>query len=88
MIEQLASQIFSDIHQKLNQLNASSDAHTSADGASKIKALISARLRAMNLVTREEFDAQSAVLARTRSQLLTLQDTLAKLEHQIQNDQQ
>lgn len=34
----------------------------------------------MNLVTREEFDAQSAVLKRTREKLEKLQEQLTQLE--------
>ncbi len=34
----------------------------------------------MNLVTREEFDAQAAVLARTREKLEQLQEQISKLE--------
>jgi hypothetical protein len=34
----------------------------------------------MNLVTREEFDAQSAVLKRTREKLEQLQEQIAELE--------
>ncbi len=34
----------------------------------------------MNLVTREEFDAQSAVLKRTREKLEQLQEQMVKLE--------
>ncbi|HMB60507.1 MAG TPA: accessory factor UbiK family protein [Xanthomonadales bacterium] len=35
----------------------------------------------MNLVTREEFDAQAAVLARTREKLRQLQEQIAKFEN-------
>lgn len=82
MIEQLATQIFNDIQEKLGQLNSSSSAGAASEGASKIKALISERLRSLNLVTREEFDAQSAVLHRTREQLENMQLRLAELEKQ------
>lgn len=44
-------------------------------------AAISATLSRMNLVTREEFDAQSALLARTREKLDRLEAQLAALEH-------
>jgi len=36
----------------------------------------------MNLVTREEFDAQSAVLARTREKLAELQKQIEELERE------
>jgi ubiquinone biosynthesis accessory factor UbiK len=37
-------------------------------------------LSRMGLVTREEFEVQSAVLARTREKLAALEQTLARLE--------
>jgi len=37
----------------------------------------------MELVTREEFDVQSAVLARTRQKLETLEQQLAELEQKL-----
>ena len=74
MIDQLAKQLFTDIHQKLNQL----------DGpelpASQIKATIESALKKLNLVTREEFDAQQSVLIRTREKLETLEKKLDELE--------
>ena len=37
----------------------------------------------MNLVSREEFDVQRAVLARTREQLEALEQRVAELEQRI-----
>ncbi|MSQ67395.1 MAG: accessory factor UbiK family protein [Gammaproteobacteria bacterium] len=52
----------------------------------EIKSLLSASLNAglarLNLVTREEFDAQSALLARTREKLDQLETTLALMERE------
>ena len=45
-----------------------------------IRALMQNTLAKMNLVTREEFDVQSAVLARTREKLEKLEKQLADLE--------
>lgn len=58
------------------------------EGAHELKKEIGANLRAllesilagMNLVTREEFDTQAALLARTRAKLDQLELTLAELE--------
>lgn len=41
-----------------------------------------AALARMNLVTREEFDAQTALLVRTREKLETLEASVAELERQ------
>lgn len=70
LIEQLTS--------ALGQPNAAS--------RDEIKSLLSASLNAglarLNLVTREEFDAQSALLARTREKLDQLETTLALMERE------
>jgi len=44
------------------------------------KAVLQAGLAKMNLVTREEFDVQAAVLRRTREKLEALEARLAALE--------
>ena len=46
------------------------------------KAVLQAGLGKLDLVTREEFDVQRAVLLRTREQLEALQRTVAQLEAQ------
>jgi len=46
-----------------------------------LRASISAALSRMDLVTREEFDVQTAVLARTREKLETLISQLQELEN-------
>jgi len=75
MITQLSKQIF-------DELNKSFSHQKSADEAPKVKAAIEAVLKRLNLVTREEFDAQAAVLMRTRERLEALE---AKLE-QVTSD--
>lgn len=45
-----------------------------------IKAVLEAALGRMNLVTREDFDAQAALLARTREKLALLEGAVAMLE--------
>jgi hypothetical protein len=44
------------------------------------KSVLSASLSRMDLVTREEFDVQCAVLARTRAKLEALEKQVAELE--------
>ena len=61
-------------------------------GASELRDEVKANLRAalcaalarMELVTREEFDAQSALLARTRERLEKLEAIVAELERSTQ----
>lgn len=46
------------------------------------RAVLQANLRKMDLVTREEFEAQGAVLARTRTRLEELEQQVARLEQE------
>jgi BMFP domain-containing protein YqiC len=50
------------------------------DVEKNLKASLAAWLSKLDLVTREEFDVQSQVLARTREKLQQLEDRLAALE--------
>lgn len=47
------------------------------------KSVLQSGLGRLDLVTREEFDVQRAVLLRTRTQLEALQRTVAELEAQL-----
>lgn len=51
-----------------------------ADLQKNLKALLTQQFARLELVTREEFDTQSKVLARTRSKLDELERRLAELE--------
>ena len=48
-----------------------------------VQAILQASFSRMNLVSREEFDVQRAVLARTREQLEALEERVAELEQRI-----
>jgi ubiquinone biosynthesis accessory factor UbiK len=50
------------------------------DIENNIRSLLQSSLAKMNLVTREEFDVQSAVLQRTREKLEQLEQQVAKLQ--------
>ncbi len=73
MIFDLPKQIFDDLSSLL--------AKSEKPSAPQIKALIESAVRKCNLVSREEFDAQSAVLARTRQRLEELEEKIAALEN-------
>ncbi|WP_049722876.1 accessory factor UbiK family protein [Gilvimarinus polysaccharolyticus] len=49
----------------------------------QLQAALEAVVRRMDLVTRADFDAQAAVLARTRARLEALETEVAALEHTI-----
>jgi BMFP domain-containing protein YqiC len=51
-----------------------------ADAEANFRAALAGGLRKMDLVTREEFDVQRAVLERTRAKLEALEDRLRMLE--------
>lgn len=51
-----------------------------ADAEENFRAVLQATLSRLDLVTREEFDVQAAVLRRTREKLATLEARLAALE--------
>ncbi len=63
--------------QRIKELMASSPL---ADAERNLKALASHAIARMELVTREEFDAQSRVLARTLERLEALESRVAALE--------
>ena len=70
------------ITQVIDEIFSKLTAETSPPmGKSQLKALLTSRLRNLDLVTREEFDAQTAVLDRTRQKLQQLEQKLAELEN-------
>jgi len=71
MIEQLAKQLVDDVQRLFGAENPD---------PSKLKPLLESALRKLNLVSREEFDAQQRVLQRTRQKLEELEAKLAELE--------
>jgi BMFP domain-containing protein YqiC len=54
--------------------------HLRADVEQNFRAVLRANLARLDLVARDEFDAQTKVLARTRAQLEALEQRLAALE--------
>lgn len=56
-----------------------------ADVEKNVRAALSSGFAKMELVTREEFDVQSAVLARTRAKVDALEKQVAELEAALKN---
>lgn len=50
---------------------------------SRLRVLMQGAFDRMDLVSRDEFDAQAAVLARTREKLQTLEQQLAELQDKL-----
>ena len=69
--------LFEDISSRLSQLAASSPAR---DIEKNARALLTSAFARLDLVTREEFDIQAAVLACTREKLGAMEARVAALE--------
>lgn len=53
---------------------------------SQVKAILSSSFAKMDLVTREEFDVQAGVLAKTRAKLEALEAQLAEIESKLNKE--
>ncbi|OQX15741.1 MAG: hypothetical protein BWK73_05915 [Thiothrix lacustris] len=71
-----------DLAKKLSALIPEPVRHMQEDVEKNMRGLLEGGLQKMNLVTREEFDIQSAVLLRTREKLEALEQRLAEFEAQ------
>ncbi|HSY26877.1 MAG TPA: accessory factor UbiK family protein [Burkholderiaceae bacterium] len=71
---------FDDLQSKINQALENSPAK---DIEKNVKAMLSQGFSKLDLVTREEFDVQMQVLAKTRAKLEALEARVAELEAQL-----
>lgn len=71
------------IEQVLNSLRQALPGGLAQDVEKNLRAALTAALARLDLVTREEFEVQSQVLARTRAKLEALEKQLAELEQQL-----
>ena len=71
---------FSEVQAKISQALENSPAK---DIEKNVKAIMTQGFSKLDLVTREEFDIQAQVLAKTRSKLEALEARVAALEAQI-----
>lgn len=74
--------LLDEIDQKMKEILAQSP---SADIEKNMRVMLTALFSRLDLVTREEFDVQRQVLARTRDKLTQLEAELAELENRIQD---
>jgi BMFP domain-containing protein YqiC len=70
-------QILGELGARIKDLIANSPAR---DIEKNVRAMLASTFARLDLVTREEFDVQTAVLARTREKLVQLEAKLAELE--------
>ena len=71
------NRVLDEISKKIKDLLANTPA---ADMEKNMRALLSATFAKLDLVTREEFDVQREVLARSREKITQLEARLAELE--------
>jgi BMFP domain-containing protein YqiC len=71
------STFFNDLQSKIGQVFENSPAK---DLEKNVKAMLSQGFSRLDLVTREEFDVQTQVLAKTRAKVDALEARLAELE--------
>jgi ubiquinone biosynthesis accessory factor UbiK len=74
------NELFEDIDRRMRDVLARSPA---ADLEKNLRALLQSAFSRLDLVTREEFDVQREVLARTRAKLAELEAKLAELEKTV-----
>lgn len=73
-----------DLVERLSSAMPASVKHLQADIESNLKSGLEGGLQKMNLVTREEFEIQSAVLLKTREKIDTLEQKIKQLEEQLE----
>ena len=77
------NQIFNDIQSKINEALEKSPAK---DIEKNVKAMMSQGFAKLDLVTREEFDIQAQVLAKTRAKLEALELRVSALEASLKRE--
>ncbi|MEB8432384.1 accessory factor UbiK family protein [Cocleimonas sp. KMM 6892] len=75
-----------ELAKKLSGLMPGSLQNLQSDIEENVKSTLESGLRKMNLVTREEFDIQRAVLLRTREKLEALEKVVADLESSLSKE--
>lgn len=76
--------LFEDMAKKMTESLPSGFQSLKSDFEKNFKTLLQSTFNKMDLVTREEFDVQTEVLARTRKRLEVLEQQVAELEKNTQ----
>ena len=76
----MASGFIDDLTQRLSEAMPAGMSQAKEDLESHFRTILSSAFERMDLVTRDQFEAQSAVLERTRAKLTELEKRLAELE--------
>ncbi len=76
-------QVVNRVSEQLSQVLPPGVRQLRGDIEENIKAVLREALARMELVTREEFDVQAALLTRTRSRLEAVEREMKSLEHRV-----
>jgi hypothetical protein len=77
------NRIFDDISARVSEVLAKSPAK---DIEKNLRGMLSSAFSRLDLVTREEFDVQAKLLARTREKLVALDARVAELEDKLESE--
>ena len=88
MAMNLDPRFFDDLAKRLSEAMPPQFAALKTDLETNFKSVLQAGLAKLDLVTRQEFDVQAGVLARTREKLVALEDRLAQLEAGVNRHEQ
>ncbi len=76
------NRIFDDISARVSEALANSPAK---DIEKNLRGMLSSAFSRLDLVTREEFDVQAKVLARTREKLVAMEARVSELEKKLES---
>ena len=76
------NRIFDDISARVSEVLANSPAK---DIEKNLRGMLSSAFSRLDLVTREEFDVQVKVLARTREKLVAIETRVSELEKKLES---
>lgn len=79
------NKLIDDLVRRVSDILPKEVQETRSDIEKNIRSLVEASLQKMDLVTREEFDTQVAVLARSRSKIESLEKQVSELEKKLLN---
>ena len=77
---------FGEVLQQVNELVGNSGIKGEVDKS--LRALVQSGLSRLDVVSREEFDAQTEILKRTRAQIVGLEAQLEELTRELENPTQ
>lgn len=81
----LSPDLIDQLVRRLEQVLPAGSGRLAGEVRSNISALLQESLGRLDLVSREEFETQAAVLARTREKLEAMEATVAELEKQLES---